>query len=168
MAVTLRKQQIIDSWKCVIEGGSGNSERFFRSVEQYLKNANMPNVTVERTQVVTSRLFGQGRESIIVRHKSLHEFTTFISARDFGSFLDIAWVVTLNPGFLQRQFSKTVTGSGYGLTFRSLDVFLNQELEAYTTITLRGVIETTKNIHESLKQDFTKVNMRSKSGLAAW
>jgi hypothetical protein len=129
----------------------------------------MPDVTYERAQVVTSRLLGgKGREHIVVRNKSLYEFKVFISARDYGNFLDVSWTVTLDPGRLSRQLSKFAFGSGQVLMYARLDFFAQQDVAAFTTITLRAVTSTVQDLYKELNQDFANLNMKSRSGLAAW
>jgi hypothetical protein len=169
MTVTLKKQRILDTYAVLIENGQGGGNKFFDSVQSYLRNANMPNVTYEMVQVVTRRLFGgRGRDYLLVQHKFLSEFRMYICARDFGNYLDVTWALTLEPNILGRGVSKMITGSGQGLTFASLDLFAQQELDAYTVVVHRAVTDTAKGMFESMNQDFSKVNTRSRSGLAAW
>lgn len=115
--VTLKKQRIIDTYAALIENGAGGGQKFFDSVQKYLQDANMPNVSFEMEQVVTSRLFGgRGRDYLLVTHKFLREFRMYICARDFGNFLDVTWALTLEPGLLDRGVSKMIVGNGQGLT----------------------------------------------------
>jgi hypothetical protein len=167
MNVILKKQRVIDSYAALIENGQGGGQKFFDAVQIYLKNANLPNVSFEIVQVAT-RILARGRDYILVTHKTLREFQMYISAQDFGNYLNVTWALTLEPGVLARQLSKMTTGSGHGLTFAKLDLFTQQELDAYTTVVHRAVTDTVESIYKSLNQDFTKVNTRSRSGLAAW
>jgi hypothetical protein len=168
MAKTLRKSRIIDTYATLLENAQGGAETFFKEVEQYLITAKIPNVSFERTQVKTHFLGGAGREHIIVTHRNLPEFKMYIGARDYGNYLAVTWAERIEVGFMSSQLSKQIAGSGVGLTYANLDVFSEQELSAYTTIVHRAVVDTAEKIMAGLNQDFSKMNTRSRSGLAAW
>ena len=90
MATTLKKTRIIDTYAVLLENAQGGGNAFFSAIEKYLINANMPNVTFERTQVKTQRFFGgAGREHIVVSHRNLPEFKMYICARDYGNYLAV-------------------------------------------------------------------------------
>jgi hypothetical protein len=170
MAVRLKKTRMLDTYAALIENGQGEAETFFKAIEQYLKNANLPNVTFERTEVKTSRIWGRGmsREHILVSHKALPEFKMYIGARDYGNNLSITWALTIEVGFMDRQLSKQLVGSGVGLTLATLDLFHQQELDAYTKAVHRAVVRISQNLMKTLDQDINLLTTRTRSGLAAW
>ncbi len=165
--VRLKKERIQDTYAALIADAAGSGQKFFDRVEKYLKDANMPNVSYEMVQVSNS-LFGRGRDYLLVTHKQLRDFRMYICARDFGNFLSVTWALTMEPGLLNRGLARMTTGNGLGLAYTGLDLFSQQELDAYTTVVHRAVTDTVKNFYESLSQDFSLVNTRSRSGLAAW
>jgi hypothetical protein len=126
MAKTLCKDRIIDKWLTVIENGAGNQDRVFLRTEGILQQTNLPNVSWQRQEIAMGMFGRGGREFLVVTHRSLHEYVMYLNARDFGSHLDCAWFLTVQPGFFQRTASKFAQdGRGLGL-----NVFDEQELSA--------------------------------------
>jgi hypothetical protein len=155
MNVILKQETIKDSYSALIADGQGKGQKFFDAIQLYLKNSNLPNVSYEIVQVAPARFAGRGRDYILVKHENLREYQMYISAQDFGNYLNVTWALTLEPGMFNRKLS-------------TIDIFVQQELDAYTTVVHRAVVDTVKEFYAGLNQDFTLVNMRSRSGLTAW
>lgn len=65
----------------------------------------------------------------------LNDYRIFVGARDYGDNLDISWYLTCEPKFFKRYLSNILTGgaSDKALSF-NLDLFQQQDLNAYTTV----------------------------------
>ena len=166
MAVTIRKDKILDNWLTIIDNGAGNQERIYKMTEGYLQDAQLPGVTLKRDQV-NSGMFGRGREFLIVSHKVLTEYTMFLYARDYGQHLDCGWYLMCKPGIFKKAISRYAAGNVNSLSM-NLDVFDQQDLSAWTHVVHRAFLRVVKELMEELQLDLTGMNTRSKGYLSVW
>src|SRR6266446_3345688 len=85
--------------------------RVMSTIEQMLKDANMPGITCRQTDVSAGTIFGKKRDCLLVTLNTLKEYRMFIGARDVGAHLEVSWFMTIAPGFLKRAISKRMAGS---------------------------------------------------------
>jgi len=166
MAVTIRKDRILDNWLTIIDNGAGNQERIYTTTEEYLENAQLPGVTLKRDQV-NSGMFGRGREFLIVSHRVLTDYTMFIYARDYGQHLDCGWYLLCKPGMFKKAISRYAAGNPNSFSM-NLDVFDQQDLSAWTHVIHRTFLRAVKELMEELELDITGMNTRSKGYLSVW
>src|SRR5687768_14745624 len=159
MAVTIRKDRVLDNWQKIVDNGSGNRDSIYTKTETYLTQASLPNVTWRRDAVNTG-LFKTTREFIVVNHGELREYVMFLCARDYGQHLDCAWYVTCRPGLFKRAVSKAAVGHQNALSL-NLDVFNQQDLEAWVSCVHHAFLRSIQELMEELKQDITGMNTRS-------
>jgi hypothetical protein len=162
---TLRKDRIIDTWLTIIDNGSGQQDQIYRRTEASLEEAKLPNVTWKR-ESVSSGMFGRSRVFLVVNHRTLKEYVMYLSARDYGQHLDCGWFLTVQPSFFQRtasEFANAQKNGGFGL-----DVFDQQDLSAWISVTHRAFMRSVKELMEELQLDITGMNTQSKGYLAVW
>src|SRR6266849_2302847 len=126
---SISRDKVIDSWATLVENGAGKEAWVMETTEQYIKEANPPYVDTLRT-AVNEGMFGNKRDFLVVTHRALREYAMYISERDFGKDLDVAWFLTLSPGVLKRAVSKYATGNPQALSM-NIGVFDQQDLRAY-------------------------------------
>ena len=166
MAVKLSRDKILDNWSSLVHNGAGNQERVYSMTEQALTDSKIPNISWKRDQVSTA-LFGGTRDFLIIDNRTLSEYKMFLCARDFGSHLDCAWYLTCKPGLFKKTISKYTAGNPNALSM-NLDVFSQQDLNAWASCVHQAFLRSTKELMEELKQDITGMNTRSKGYLAVW
>jgi hypothetical protein len=166
MAVTIKKDRVLDSWMTIVENGAGNRDRVYSMTQLKLEEAGLPGVTWKRDDV-SSGMFGASREFLVVHKRELREYSMFICARDFGQHLDCAWFLTCQPGLFKKAVSKYASGNANAMSM-NLDVFNQQDLSAWVHVVHRAFLHANKELMEELKQDITGMNTRSKGYLAVW
>jgi hypothetical protein len=167
MAVTLSRDKVVDQWSTLVQQGAGKDQWVIDKTEQAIKEVAPPGVSCRR-EVVSFGLFGEKRDFLMVTHQRLREYAMFINARDYGRDLDVSWFLTVNPGFLKRSMSKRLAMGDPNALSMNLDVFAQQDLTAYITVTHHCLQDTLKSLMDDLKQDYSTINRKSKGFLSVW
>jgi hypothetical protein len=163
---TLKSEKVIQQWGQLIEGGAGRDRWVLDTTEQLIKDANIPNVSLRR-EAVSSGLFGEKRDFLIVTHRALREYEMFISAREYGRHLAVSWYLTVNPSFLKRSISKRITGNPNALS-QEIPVFAQQDLNAYVGIAGDCAEKACETLMDELKLDTSTIDRKSKGVLNIW
>ena len=165
---TLSREKVIDQWSSLVERGAGKDRWVIDKTEELIKQFNAPGVSCSR-EVVSSGMFGEKRNFLMVTHQRLKEYAMFISARDFGRDLDVSWYLTVNPSSFKRAISKKLAMGDPNALSMNLDVFAQQDLGAYKTAVHHCVQDIIKTLMETeLKQDYSTVDRKSKGFLSVW
>jgi hypothetical protein len=164
--MALKRESVTSSWNALVINGAGKDKRVMDTIEQMIKDANMPGVTRVQEEV-GSGLFGAKRKFLVVNHRNLRDYKLYIAARDFGSNLDVSWYLTIQPSALKRTISKYATGNPQALSMQ-VDFFSQQDLSAYTGYVHHCVTETVQQLMKELEQDPTGLNTKSKGFLELW
>ena len=169
MAVTLKDEKIIDRWSMIVEGGQGLAEQVYQDTENFIKESKAPGITIERTKVRPSwlkGLFGKERDYMMVTNDALGDYRMFIGARDFGNALDISWFITCEPGFFKKRLSNVLTsGASDKALSLSLDIFQQQDLNAYATIVHHCLLKAVEKMMSGKGQDTSRIDRKSKGFL---
>ena len=90
----------------------------------------------------------------------------FIGARDYGITLDVQWYLTCEPGFFKKRFSNVLSAgaSDKALSFH-LDLFQQQDLNAYATVVHHCLLKAIEKIMSGLGQDTSKIDRKSRGFL---
>lgn len=169
MAVTLKDEKIIDRWSMIIENGQGNAEQTYEDTENYIKESKAPGIKIERVKVRPGwlkGLFGVERNYMMVTNEGLKDYRMFIGARDYGDNLDVSWYLTCEPGFFKKKLSDILTrgASDKALSFH-LDLFQQQDLNAYATVVHHCLLKAIEKIMSGLGQDTSKIDRKSRGFL---
>jgi hypothetical protein len=170
MAVTLKEQKIVDSWGMVIQGGQGKAESIFDTTQEILKSNEAPGVKWEMTEAqpgIIKGLFGKKRDYIMVTNEALKDYRMYIGSRDYGTNLDVAWFLTVEPGFFSKWVKAAQAVASFGI-FGTLDIFDQQDLRAYVTVAHHAVLDAVNGLMQELGQDPTKIERKSKGFLEVW
>jgi hypothetical protein len=166
MAVTIRKDKIMDKWLTIVDNGAGSRERIYTATETYLGQAQLPGVGWKRDNVSTG-MFGANREFLCVSNQGLREYGMFLCARDYGQHLDCAWFLTCQPGLFKKAISRYAAGNANALSM-NLDVFAQQDLSAWISVVHHAFLRSIKELMEELQQDISGMNTTSKGYLSVW
>jgi hypothetical protein len=164
---TLSAERVIDSWFALVKNGAGKDQWLIDTTEQALKNSAVPNLACQK-EVVSTGMFGEKRNFLMVVHRALREYAMFIGARNFGPDLDVSWYMTINPGFFKRALSKQMASGNPMALSMSLDVFSQQDLSAYKQFVHNCVQEILQDLMKELQQDYSRTDRRSKGFLSVW
>jgi hypothetical protein len=167
MAISLSREKVIDQWNALIENGAGRDTWVLDKTEEFLRQAQPPNV-VGRREEVSAGMFGEKRPFLMITHKTLREFAMFINARDFGVHLDVSWYLTVNPGFFKRAISKKLVQGDPNALSTNLTLFAQQDLHAFTKVVDNCLQEAIRLLMDDLKQDYSTINRKSKGFLSVW
>jgi hypothetical protein len=165
--ISISNEKVAHKWNYIVENGAGHVHDVLGKIRELIQESNMPGVTCEQVEV-SSGMFGEKRQFLIVTHNSLRDYRMFINIRDFGAHLDASWYVTIEPRFLKRTVSKYTAGDPNALS-QNIDVFSQQDLSAYVSITSHCVEQALDMLLEDLKQDPSRLHgTQSKGFLSVW
>jgi len=159
--LTLKEGKIVDEWSQLLPGCEGLSEGLLRAVERNLDAAKPPGVTWKRESVAPGwlkGLFGKRRDFLLVSNERFDEYLVCVNARDYGTYLDVAWYFTVAPKLLSKI---AAIAPGGGWLQRELDIFDSQDLGSYRAVTRVAVIEAVEALTEERKIDLARVERRS-------
>jgi hypothetical protein len=166
----LRRDQVLDSWGVLIEGGRGRSEEVFGDTGSFLEKSKAPRVEFERKRMapgILKWILGVEREFLEVREESLslRPYRIFIGARDYGENLDVSWYLTYRPTIIDALVYLLTLGRLGMKRLDELDLFELQDLTAYATCVHHCLLKAVEKLMQSLNQDPSKINRRSRGFL---
>lgn len=179
-----RKWRIVNDWSVLIAGAQGKEETLVKHVIQTLKDLETPNLKVERRKVSLSGMFAESRKQLVVENRRLRGYHVFVSTMDYGKQLSVSWYLMLRENWLTRMLqmatlhpflgllafplvlvAKIFYGTR-GLTIPELmNMFDLEELTAYGTTVHHAVTKATEELMNSLNQDFSKVDTKTRGFL---
>lgn len=170
--VTLKDGKILDKWSTMLTNCRGEEEGLVRAVEANLAAFEAPGVSWTRETVSPGwlkGLMGKKRDFLLVSHERFDDYTFFVSARDYGTSLDVSWYLATSPkgamGKVIQQAANLVPGSAiFGALF-SMDVFDQQDLNAYVTVGHRAVRKAVEDLLKKKNLDLA-IDWKSKGMLA--
>jgi hypothetical protein len=159
---TLGKEQIIDNWSAFVENGAGRDQRLLDTVEQAIKDSNIPNIICYQAEV-SSGFFSKRRTFLLVGLTSHRNYHVFIYSRDIGIHLDVGWYLTFAPSFFKLMISRNPRNLS-----RKIKLFARQEVSGFVSVVHHCVMNTTKKLYEELSLDPTGMNTKSNGFLSVW
>jgi hypothetical protein len=162
----LGHETVMSSKSYIVEGGAGRAQWVLEAVMQIIKDSQLPDVYCEMSEVSTG-MFGERRTFLVVGHSKLRDYKMFVGARGYGIHLDVSWFQTVEPGLLKRTLSKYTQGNPQALS-QNIDLFSQQDVSAFTSVTERAVDRTLHVLYEELKLDPSGLQDGGRSFLNAW
>jgi hypothetical protein len=163
---TLKAEKVVRQWGTIIERGAGRDKWVLDHTQTLIREACPPTVVLRREPVSTG-MFSEKREFLIVTHNAIREYAMFINAQNFGQDLSVSWYLTVNPGFLKRAISKKIRSDPNALSL-DIPVFAQQDISAFVQTAhnrLRGVVE---ELNRELQQDYSRIDWQPKGILSMW
>jgi hypothetical protein len=152
--VTLKEGKILDNWSTLIEHCHGEEEGLLRAVEHHLGELKAPGVSWARETVSPGwlkGLMGKKRDFMLVSHERFDDYSFFISARDYGTCLDVAWYLAGSPKNPLVKLAEKAASYVPGSALFNLDVFDQQDLTAFVTVGHRAVRHAIERLLEQKK-----------------
>jgi len=107
----------------------------------------------------------------MVTNKGIGEsYRMYIGVRDFGNNLDVTWLLTVEPRWFKSlaRGAAIVASAGAAGALMGVDIFDQQDLRAYVTVTHHCLLKAVKNLMKELRQDFSQIQRKSKGFLEVW
>ncbi|MDD2666634.1 MAG: hypothetical protein PHD13_04090 [Methanocellales archaeon] len=167
----LRKEQVMDSWGVLIEDGHGRADQVFQDTENFIKESKAPAIEMKRDKIapgIIRGILGTKRDFLIVTDQGnlkLDPYQTFIGARDYGNNLDVSWYLTYRPSLLDAVLSLIPMVRLIPLSLADLDLFDQQDLNAYVTNCHHSLLKAVEKQMRDLNQDVSKIDRKSKGFL---
>lgn len=167
----LRKDQVEESWSTLIEKAQGKAEEVFEHAGTYIKENNVPSITMERksmTPGLIRGLLGKARDFLVVadsQNMRMEPYKIFLNVRDYGDNLDVSWYLTFKPTLWQAAMSLIPFVNVIQKTMVECDLFDQQDLRAYATVVHRSVHKSVEKLMLDLNQDPSKMERKSRGFL---
>lgn len=159
MAITLKKEVIVDNWSMIVKDAQGRAEEVFKDTEDYILKSEAPGVKYERVKVnpgFLAGVFGNERTFIKVVNKNLKPYEMYVGARDYGKNLDLSWYLTFQPGFITRILTALLSILSKRTFVPSLNLFQQQDLTAYATVVHHCFLDAIEKITKGTGQDIDR------------
>ena len=167
----LRQDHVEDSWSMLISKAQGKSEDVFQTTDANIKENNVSFINMARKAIAAgsvSGYLGNTRDFLVVtdnQNMRLSPYKIFINARDYGDNLDVSWYLTFKPGIWQAILSLIPFINVIQKTLAECDLFDQQDLRAYATVVHHSVIKSVEQLMQSLNQDPSKIERKSRGFL---
>ncbi len=180
----IKQEKIVQQWTMLVEGGNGLGEKVLLDTVKNIEKVAAPNIHVSRQERKPTNGWIKGsREFLIAEHKLFDGHDMYISARDYGKQLFVAWYVLAEPVGFWRRFKRhpvravltlpivwiarifSISDGGSGKLYSIMNVFDTEELTAYITTVHHALTDAVKTMMEEQKIDYTKVERRTQGFL---
>jgi len=180
----IKKEKIVQQWTMLIEGGNGFGEKVLLDTVKNIEKVAAPDIHVSRQErKPVGGWITASREFLIAEHKLFDTYDMYISARDYGKQLFVAWYVLAEPISFWRRFKRnpvravltlpilwllkivSLGQGGSGKLYSDMNVFDTEELTAYVTTVHHALTDAVKTMMEENKIDYTKVERRTQGFL---
>ena len=163
----LRKEQVCDDWAALIEAAHGKGEEALKDTEGFITASKAPDIQMERKDMapgLVTGMIGKKREFLIVSDKTfrLQPYKIYMSARDYGEHLDVAWYLTFKPNVWQSIAALLPFVSVVRANVGELDLFDLQDLTVFKTNAHQCMLNAVDKLMLSLGQDPTKIERKSR------
>ena len=174
--IVLKEDKILEKWSQLVPSAQGRGKQIIEETARAVQSANAPGVRAEMARVyprVAPGIFDsafsnivekQGRDYLMITNDNIKSMRLLINAQDYGNNLHISWYLVCEPNTLSKVFgalSSKPGDSGKWSPFIT-DIFMEEELSAYTTLTHHCVLSAVEALMLNLGQDFSKVDRKSK------
>lgn len=167
----VRNWVLLDNWSVLIKDAQGKGEELLRETERLIKESNIPDVEMERINLsISGGLSGifsktKEREYLEVKNKDLARYGIYITARDYGKNLDVQWYLfNRSPQSFIEALKAAPKELRRGLT-GGLNLFEQQDLTAFVTAVHHSLLEAVSKLMESLGQDPSTLDRKSRGFL---
>jgi type IV secretory pathway TrbF-like protein len=167
----LRKDHVEESWGVLIEKAQGKAEEVFQNADAYIKENNVPSITMEHKSIapgIVRGYLGKVRDFLVVtdsQNVRIKPYKIFLNVRDYGNNLDISWYMTFKPTLWQAALNLIPFVNVIQKTLIDLDLFDQQDLRAYATVVHHAVQKSVDKLMFDLNQDPSKIERKSRGFL---
>ncbi|MCP3995096.1 MAG: hypothetical protein GY722_08520 [bacterium] len=163
--LSLKDGKIVHEWSAMLPDCQGEGPGLLQAIQDKLGSFQAPGLSWKEEAASTGFLkgmMGKRRNFLVIRNEQFKEWLVCVSAQDYGAFLNVVWYMTTSPKFMNKVRS---AGSGF-IAVDSLDVFDQQDVEAYSSVTRMAVTAATEEFAQKRELDLTRLNRQAR-GLRA-
>lgn len=184
----INREEIIETWGTLISGAAGRGKGLLSETQRLIQESCVLDVEVRRRGMSPGIMRGitGGKRSFVVimntGRPNLRAFKIYLSARDYGSSLQVSWYVALQPDGTEKLTAFLLSIPLLGLLILpfhllgrmiragqagilDLDIFDEQDLSAYVTNVHHCMLDAVERLMRDLGQDFSRVGRRSQGFL---
>lgn len=184
----LAREQVVEQWAFMIEGGHGNREYVIQETERRIDRSGVTDIRVERKDVVPGLLRGAlgGKRLYLVitntTNVNLKPFQLYVNAMDYGIHLHVSWYLVQRPSFWQKFLAICFGIPFIGIAFfpflvigrlafaknsglLELDIFDEEDLRAFITNAHHCVLDAVEALYLELNMDSSTINRQTKGFL---
>ena len=163
--LTLKDAKIVQKWTTMLPNCAGEGSGIIQKVQAALKTVEAPGISWKEESASTGFLkgmMGKRRDFLVIRNEKFPEWLVCVGAQDYGKYLHVVWYLTAAPRLLNKM-----RGAAAGeLLVDELDVFDQQDVEAYASVTRMAVVGVTEAFAETRQLDLQRLE-RQAHGLRA-
>lgn len=174
--IALREEKILEKWSVLVQNAQGKGKEIIEKAAKLIQQSNAPGVKAEMARVfpkvapgfLESKFFKgleqKGRDYLMITNENIKSMRLLVGAQDYGNNLFVSWYLVCEPGILSKIFSAFSGKKEEGSKWVPIitDVFMEEELTAYTTLIHHSVLEAVEALMVSVGQDFSKVDRKSR------
>jgi hypothetical protein len=164
--LTLKDAKIVQKWSALLPGCQGEGPGLLKSIQERLASYEAPGLSWKEESASTGfmkGLMGKRRDVLVVRNEKFPEWLVVVGAQDYGRFLYVVWYMTAAPKFL-NQIRSADAGE---VLVDELDVFDQQDVEAYASVTRMAVVSTTDEFAKKKNLDLDRLERQARGLRAA-
>jgi len=178
--IVLKEDKILEKWSLLIRGAEGRGREIIDYTKSYIEESEAPGVTVEMAKVfpksaptfLDSKYFKniekEGRNYIAITNSNITGMMLLVGVQDYGTHLNVSWYLICEPRTVDKAlalFSGKASDEEAKWTPIITNIFMEEELTAYTTLIHHSVLDAVENLMSDLGQDASKIDRRSKGFL---
>jgi hypothetical protein len=153
----------------LIEGAAGHADQLLHDIQKRLAETYMPldcrwGLVEVKTKGWISRV---RRDFLIVEAEEFPDHHSYISIRDFGTYLDCMRALTVEPGFLKKFFSRKITGDEAALSAPG-NLLKYQDLRSWNAVINNSVKRSLHDLVARLGKQPSQMYYGEKSFLDMW
>jgi len=163
--MNLKDSKIVQRWSAMLPNCQGEGPGLTKSVQETLASYEVPGLSWKEESASTGFLkgmMGKRRDVLVVRNEQFSEWLVCVGAQDYGRFLYVTWYLTTSPKLLNKVRS---VAAGDVLV-DELDVFDQQDVEAFASVTRMAVRVATDHLAEKHQIDLERLERQAR-GLRA-
>lgn len=158
----LRREQVIDRWDLLVDGGRGHGEQVVRTTIVQIDQQRLPQVTYKQADLapgILRGLTGTTRPFLVVSqvgNRRLQPYRIYVNVRNYGGSLQTSWFLAYQRSFFERLKPNPLV---------QLDLFDEQDLRAYVAAVHHCFIDSVVDLLTTLGQDTSRLDRSSKGFL---
>lgn len=167
----LKDDTVAEASQRLIPGGAGKGSVVLEQFRLNLQKARMPlKCTCQLVEVKTKGIVSRvRREFLSVEVEEFPDYHFYVSARDFGIYLDCSMLLTVEPGIVKRFLSKKLSGSDDAEALsRPKNMLKLQDFSAWKAIVYGSFNQAVDSLIEDLGKLSGQVLGREKQFLQVW
>lgn len=159
--MNLKDGKIAQKYSALLPGCQGEGPGLIKIIQDRLSSYEVKGLSWKEESASTGLLkglMGKRRDVLVVRNEQFSEWLVCIGAQDYGRFLYVVWYLTTSPRFLNKM-----RGAAVGeMLVDDLDVFDQQDVEAYASVTRMAVVAATDELAKKHQLDLDRLQRQAR------